>query len=228
MTDEFRYEYKYAPRHLPFMKEQIWEAKKQLSIYSDLSVHEFTQLDSFIDNDIKSVLEVGCGLGRGSIFLNHMLRDDTIKYTLADRSGYTTNTGDFNPPEDEFYNDLVLTKDFCELNGIKNVKTFDTELDDWTTLPKADLIFSLCSFGMHVSIERYIDRLIATANDKCTMIFGTRNANGGPGGVGSGQGGNYGPDSFKDRFEEVIYQPGVIAYPVLPIEDWLILKNPIR
>ena len=221
MTDNFRYEYKYAPRHLPFMKEQVWEAQSELSVYSDLSVHEFTQIDPYIDSP-KTVLEVGCGLGRGSIFLNHMLQDDTIKYTLADRTGYTTNTGGFNPPIDEFYNDLVLTKDFCELNGIKNVTTFDTELGDWATLPKADFIFSLCSFGMHVSIERYMDRLLSVANDKSTMLFGVRNANG-----TDGRGGNYGPNSFKDRFEEVIYIPGHWVH-VLPIEDFLILKNPIR
>ena len=155
-----------------------------------------------------------------------MLGDDDIQYVMCDRSGYTTNTGDFNPPTDEFYNDLVLTKDFCELNGIKKVRTFDTELDDWATLPKADLLFSLCSFGMHVSLERYMDRMISAIKPNGTMIFGVRNANGGPGGVGHGNGGNYGPDSFKDRFEEVIYQPGVIAFPRLPIEDWLILKNP--
>ena len=212
MTNEFKYEYKYAPRHLPFMKEQIWEAKDQIDLYSNLSVHEFAQIDQYIGDDIKTVLEVGCGLGRGSIFLNHMLQDDSIKYTLADRTGYTTNTGAFAPPEDEFYNDLVLTKDFCELNGIKNVSTFDTELSDWSTLPKADLIFSLCSFGMHVMIERYIDRLISVANPTSTMIFGTRHH-------------SYGPDSFKDKFEEVIFQPGV--YPGnYPLENWLILKNP--
>lgn len=49
---------------------------------------------------------------------------------------------------------------------------------------------------MHVSIERYMDRLLSAATDNCTMIFGVRDA-------------SYGPDSFKDLFEEVIYLPEV-------------------
>ncbi len=195
----FRYEYKYSSKHVPLMKEQIWEIGfqgGQMKVYGDVSEYEFDQIQRYIPQNITSVLEVGCGLGRGSIFLNHLLKDNTIHYTLADRTGHTRNTGSFNPAEDEFYNDLALTQDFCELNGLKNITTFDTELGDWTTLPKSDFIFSLCSFGMHVSIERYMERLLSAATDNCTMIFGVRDS-------------SYGPDSFKDLFEEVIYLPEV-------------------
>jgi len=209
-----KYTYKYSEAQLVYMKEQIWEARLDLDLYNNLSLYEFIQIEQYLGNP-KTVLEVGCGLGRGSIFLNHLLKDDKIKYILADRSGYTNNGGSYNPDKDEFYNDLILTEDFCKNNGIKNIRTFDTELDDWTSLSKVDLIFSLCSFGMHVSIERYIDRLMATANDSCTMIFGTRNANGS----------QYDENSFKDLFETVIYIPTDHQTP-FPHENWLILKNP--
>lgn len=209
-----QYLYKSGPRHIPFMKEQIWEAKHDLSVYSNLSAFEFGQIESHIGSP-KTILEVGCGLGRGSIFLNHLLRDDSALYILADRTGYTANSGGFAPETDEFYNDLELTKDFCALNGVKKFMTFDTEEDDWSTLPKVDLVFSLCSFGMHVRIERYIDRLIATAKPESTMIFGTR----GP---------NYGPESFTRQFADVLYIPGADSNGVFPTENWLILKNPIN
>jgi SAM-dependent methyltransferase len=204
--------YKFSIKHVPFMHEQIWEAKQNLSVYSDLSLFEFTQFEEHIGSP-KTVLEVGCGLGRGSIFLNHLLRDDKVSFILADRTGYTANTGAFDPEVDEFYNDLELTADFCQQNGIKKFRTFDTEVDDWATLPKADLIFSLCSFGMHVRIERYIDRLIASAKPKSTMIFGTRGA-------------GYGPASFDNQFQEVLYIPGRDSRGVFPHENWLVLKSP--
>jgi SAM-dependent methyltransferase len=205
-----RFEYKFNDQHLVYMKEQIWEAKTNIDIYNNLSLHEFSQIEAHIGKP-KTVLEVGCGLGRGSIFLNHLLNDDTVEYNLADRTGYTKNTGAYMPAQDEFYNDLELTADFCKLNGIKNVKTFDTEKDDWTQLPKADLIFSLCSFGMHVSIDRYMDRLLSVSHPTTTMIFGVRN--------GSTSDGN------KNKFAESLFVPGK-HISGFPQEDWLILKNP--
>lgn len=207
-----KFSYTYAPRHVGLMKEQIWEARQDLQVYSDLSVFEFEQIGPYLGSP-KAVMEVGCGLGRGSIFLNSLLKDDTVQYILADRTGMTNNTGAFAPDTDEFYNDLEQTAEFAKINGIKNAQTFDTEADDWSELPKADLIFSLCSFGMHVAIERYIDRLIAAANPDCTMIFGTR--------------GPYGPTSFPNMFQEVVFLPGSDGKGRFPKEDWLILKNPV-
>ena len=210
-----RYEYKFNEKHLLYMKEQIWEASDNIDIYNNLSIHEFQQIESHLGKP-KSVLEVGCGLGRGSIFLNHLLNDNKVRYTLADRNGYTTNTGAYMPIEDEFYNDLELTSDFCKLNGIKNVTTFDTENDDWSNLPKNDLIFSLCSFGMHVSIDRYMDRLLSVSKPTTTMIFGVR---------GDVESNKKISGHFLEKFSEHFLIKGNYLQG-LPHEDWFILKNP--
>lgn len=211
MDNDFTF--RHADRHLDLMREQIWEARDDIGVYSTLTRFEFAQFQDHIGRP-KVVLEVGCGLGRGSIYLNHLLSDPTVHFILADRDGRTHNSGTFAPKNDEFYNDLALTADFCRENGLTNIQTFDTEADDWAELPKADLVLSLCSFGMHVPIERYIDRLIAASTQGATMIFGTRHD-------------SYGAWSFADRFEEVVFLTGFRSMDRWPGEDWLILKRPM-
>lgn len=205
------FRYNYATRHVPFMVEQIWEAHDNLDVYHSLAAFEFDQIFNLVGRPLSSIMEMGCGLGRGSIYLNWLLNDPAIRYTLADRTGWTRNTGAFNPLSDEVYNDLFLTADFCSLNGMTPMRLFDTEEGDWTTLEPADLIFSLCSFGVHVPIERYLDRLIAALAPGGTLLFGVRWA--------------YGPDSFKDRFREVIFREGIQSQ-IYPNENWLILRDP--
>lgn len=208
------YEYKYDDEMFKWMMEQQWEARQYgTEYYHKLSVFEFEQIEKFLGKP-KRVLEVGSGLGRSSVFINHLLKDNSVEYILADRHGFPNgNTGAFAPAADEFYCDLDQSKAFAELNGIKNVRTFDTEADDWTTIKNVDLIISTCSFGMHVPIERYLDRMIATCNPTATMIFGTRSA-------------NYGPNSFRNLFEDVVFQPGINGMPYFAIENWLVLKHP--
>lgn len=208
------YEYKYNDQHYEWMMEQQWEAREfGVKYYHELAVHEWNQIHQYLGHP-KTVLELGCGLGRSSVYVNYLLQDDSIQYILADRDGRTTNTGAFNPVQDEFYNDLEQTEDFCKLNGIKNVMTFDTE-DDWSKLPKVDFVLSTCSFGMHVPIERYIERILSVTEANCTLVFGTRSP-------------TYGPNSFRNLFEEVIFQPGINRMPEFPLENWLILRNPIQ
>ena len=233
-----KYEYIYKEEHLKYIFEQQHEvqlANNDLDMYADLSVHEFSQFKQHIGNP-RVVFEAGCGIGRGSVYLNHLLQDNEVEYILADRTGWHwTNQGNLTPNNDDVYNDLSMTADFSSLNGIKKFKTFDTQADDWNSLTNVDLIFSLCSFGMHVSIEAYIDRLINISHSNTTMIFGTRSINGV----------EYGPTSFQDRFQQVIFIPGqkgperTIKFTngdgleqerqvMFPFENWLILKNPIK
>lgn len=205
-----KYQYKYNENHLKYMKEQIWEIQQGgEDVYSNLSFHEFQYIKDYIGNP-KIILDMASGLGRTSIFLNHLLNDRSIQFILADRTGWTHNSGAYNPNKDEYYNDLELAKDFCQLNGIENVQSFDTEIDDWNSLPQVDLVISTCGLGMHVPIKRYIDRLLKVTKPEATLIFGTR--------------ASYGPESFADLVKEVIYIPTEMVNP-FPRENWLILKK---
>ena len=210
--------YKFNADHLMSAANQIWEAKKEhggLSIYDELAPYEYEQIKEFIPFGFGQgypIYEMGAGLGRGSIYFNHRFGNPHIRYILCDRDGFSKeNTGAFDPKEDEYYNDFELTKSFCKLNGMTNFGLFDTEKDEWGALPKTEFIFSFCSFGMHVPLQRYMDRLIGISSDNVTMIFGTRHA-------------GYNDKSFSDRFEEVIFKPSA-RDPKFPIENWLILKG---
>lgn len=219
-----KFKYQYTEKHLEYMRYQIHEMKERPEVYDDLSEHEFSQFRDYIGQP-KIVFEAGCGLGRGSIYMNHLLADSEIEYILADRNGFSRNSGGYE--DGAYYNELDLTESFSKLNGIERLRTFETEEHDWSSLPKVDLIFSLCSFGMHVSIAKYMDRLLSISKPTTTMIFGVRQN-------------HYNENSFKELFEEVIFIPSKkIFVPELkageltgkevllyPEENWLILKNP--
>ena len=212
------FKYKFNHDHIFDAENQVWEAKEEhggdLTVYDRLAPYEYSQIKDFLPINPKNILEAGCGLARGSIYLNsrYMERGQAPKWFLADRDGFSEeNTGAFNPKEDEYYCSFERTKSFANLNGLKNFWMFDTEKDDWAQLPKMDLIFSFCSFGMHVALERYMDRLLGASSPDVTMIFGTRHA-------------GYNGESFKDKFREVIYKPGLDQAP-FPHENWLILRG---
>jgi hypothetical protein len=204
------FQYRFEDKYMDLVREQVWETSHGLNVYSELSAKEFSQIGEHIRKP-RVVFDICSGLGRASIYINHLLGDPSVLFILADRTGRTENTGAFNTPTDEVYNDLNLSLGFCELNGIEQVEAFDTEKDDWSTLPKVDLVISTVGLGFHVPIERYIDRLEAIASPQCRMIFGTRDK-------------SYSPDSFRDRFPNSIWIKGTNE-PPLPLEHWLILKK---
>ncbi len=211
------FEYKFEDKHEALIRNQVWESDPKyggtFKVYNDLAPYEVSQIKEYLPLVTNSVLELGSGLGRGSIYFNHLFQKPNMRWVLADRDGFSKeNTGAFNPKEDEYYNDFELTKSFCRLNGLEKFEMFDTEKDNWSDLGTFDLIFSFCSFGMHVQISRYLDRIKSVCHDSTVLIFGTRHS-------------SYGPQSFKENFKEVLFRPSEGKQP-FPTENWLILKGP--
>jgi hypothetical protein len=202
---------KYTEPMVAWMKEQVFEAKEDLSIYEQLSDFEHNQYKPFLPPAAKVIMDLGSGLGRGAVKLSETYKES--HFICADRTGKTQNAGILfqHGGGDEFYNDLSLTKEFCTLNGIKSIEVFDTEKDDWSSLPQMDLIVSRCSFGFHLPIDKYLNKLIKASAPEVTMIFGVN--------------GLYvHTDYYSQFFKEVNHIDGLVD-DKFPYQKWLIFKG---
>lgn len=209
----FFYEHGNDTAILHYMKEQVWECKNDLAIYSLLSRFEHNQLVPVMPKAPKVVMDLGCGIGRAGIYLNHVLANPDVHFIMADRHGDTpTNTGDW--AAGEYYNNLEATAKFCDLNGLHNYQTFDTSAKPsaWSKLPKVDYVMSRCAIGMHIPLEFVLPGLLRCMTPDVTVILGIRAPC------------PYDEQSFTDVFEEVRLYRGE-RDGRFPYQDWLVLKG---
>ena len=66
-----------------FVNAQITAMPVNNKFYYNLSISEYSAIEKYIKKP-KIILDLGCGLGRMSIFLNWKLQDPDIHYILAD------------------------------------------------------------------------------------------------------------------------------------------------
>ena len=149
--------------------------KGGLSFYTKLSESEYQVLKDYLNPYPKQILELGCGLGRMSIFLNKK-HPSNSKYFLADASIITptTKNGRYGWDPGTWYNDLELTKEFCENNGLVNFEVIDLAVPSLTSLRDIDFVFSVMSVGFHYPIEQYLDELKLIMKPDSLLIFGVR------------------------------------------------------
>lgn len=189
------------------MYRHIVSSKNNEESYLEISMSEY----GLIKNSIKSpknVLELGCGLGRMSVYINSQLQDDSIHYILADSTQYLEEPNHGWEPKGGFYNDLSLTKRFADDNGMTNFETFNLITTNITTLKNIDLVMSFFSVGFHYSIESYLNDLLDITTDDCVMIFGIRR-------------GIYTEEDFEYYFDNI----EIITNEKLTKEDILILSK---
>jgi SAM-dependent methyltransferase len=207
------FKYKYLPEHRYFMAQQLWESSHDLTIYTRQSFHEFDEIQPFLPENPKVVMDLGCGLGRMGVFLSQAVyKDPEAFYLFADATGdVDQNTGNFGAGE--IYNDLALTASFAELNGVKRFTVFNTLKENFRdiVIGPFDLIISVCSFGVHVPIDPYLEDLITLLAPGGTMIFGVRE--------------HYDEGSFNGRFREHHFRrvPQEAQY---AHQNWLVLRDP--
>jgi len=183
INDEFR----------PCIHAQIVGEAKNKGAYDLGSQTEYETIKNFIRNK-KKFLEVGCGLGRMSIYCNSQL-DYKAEFILADSNGNPNKFKRYGwKPKDGYYNNLKLTEKFAKLNGLNNYKIFDMNKEDLLTLSGIDVVMSFFSVGFHYPIEDYMGKLLTITNDNCVMIFGLAN--------GIHPECNYSQDRFKKYFKK--------------------------
>lgn len=181
---------KFNKEILDIAKLQVSQLRKgDIDFYDKLSVCEYETFKHYIGKP-KKILELGCGLGRMSVYLNKQLDYDP-KFILADFDDVSKKIKYGWNPGKSFYNKLNLTNKFCLMNGLINFETFDLSKNDILKLKDIDLIISVMSVGFHYPIEQYMEKLLKICNGN--IIFGIRKNNS-----------MYNKESFSKYYETII------------------------
>jgi hypothetical protein len=201
------FKYKFSDKYKEIAGMQVTQIKKDEEFYLKMSSSEFQIMKPYL-NSPKKILELGCGLGRFSIFLNSQL-EDSPHFTLADFSKISKDIKYGWNPKESVYNDLNLTKEFCIDNGLQNLSLLDLEKESLEDLEDIDLVISVLSVGFHYPIESYMSTLLNITSDDATMIFGVRS-------------GIYDISDFKESFSNIELAKNPL---VDTKEDLLILRK---
>jgi SAM-dependent methyltransferase len=158
---------------------QAWK-KSEVSMETVLdrfSIIDYESTHSEIYNENfmpKKIVDLGCGSGRFSCFVNMNLKDELLntKFYLADfdRSLFDVNAKpDFEEIFDggqgyktnvdpEPYNDFEMMNLFSSYYGLKNCENINLDTDEITKLKEVDLVYSMASVGFHFSVEEAVKK----------------------------------------------------------------------
>ena len=143
-------------------------AKNYLGIINN----EFQNIEKFL-NDGQTILSIGGGIGGLEAlilkkFLNTKI-DLIEKNYISDKIRYG-----WDNKNQEGYNNLLLTENFFNLNGIDKTK-YDIYDYDKKNFPKKNynLIISLYSLDYHYDFNIYFNYLRSVSNENTKIIFDT-------------------------------------------------------
>jgi len=152
------------------------QCNSKLSDYTECP--ELAQLHKLLSTkQPKRVLELGAGLGRGSVYLKNRYSWDETEFFLADgNSGTQQIAGIHYQLEPGFYNSMLSTCDFCLANGIAEDKLYLVDLEN-TEIPNVqfDFCFSIKAIGFHWPINEYLNTLQSKIAKGGILAFELRN-----------------------------------------------------
>ena len=196
ISDEFRY----------FAGRQITQIKVDPDFYLKMSESEYKAIKDHIGTP-KEILELGCVLGRMSIYINYKLDYDPY-FILADVTKESKKIKYGWDPENSYYNSLELTDKFAKLHGLSNFKTHNLLAEDLNQYKNIDLVMSYLAVGFHYPIDQYMSTLLKITSDDCTMVFGVRR-------------GKYNISDYEKYFSNIFVKKNTVDTK----EDLLILKG---
>lgn len=133
---------------------------------------EFNLFKNHIPKNIKTVMDIGCGLGLINIFLNNYFKNINEFYLLDKniidhkiKYGFSINY--------ESYNNLLATKKTLKLNKIdeNKINLIDVNKNYHIKEKSIDLVISLVSMGYHYPISNYVELLKKTCTKRTVFIF---------------------------------------------------------
>jgi SAM-dependent methyltransferase len=145
------------------------------SLYTDMP--EAYHVDKYLKTlSPRTVLDLGCGVGRASVYFFKKYKWYKTEFYLADGNTCTRRFKGKRKNKGEYYNLESATIDFCRANGLTGFRFYNLEDSDlYHNIKKFDLVYSFLSIGFHWPLSMYLDDLYNTCRPGAYCIFGIRN-----------------------------------------------------
>jgi SAM-dependent methyltransferase len=187
---------------------------KERDAYLKISESEYSLYKEYIPKSVKRVVDLGCGLGRASIYLNSQLDNDP-RFIFADYNEVSEKVKYGWNPQSSTYNSLRKTKEFAVLNGMINFSTLDLGVKDLSGIDNVDIIISVLAVGFHYPVEGYLSDFHRMIKDDGIIVLGIRPKE---------YGGKYDENSFSELFTTLSYSEDYVS---LTKERILVLKKKV-
>ena len=137
----------------------------------------------YVPKNIKSIIDIGCGLGLVDLALYKRIKPSPDIYLLDkdnEHQSLKSVRGGFHQRY-IFTADLALTRDIFIQNGVKNdqIHFVDPSTSAIASLPKIDLILSITSWGFHYPIETYWEGVQKIIHEKSLLFIDLRKSQNG-------------------------------------------------
>jgi SAM-dependent methyltransferase len=129
--------------------------------FAEMMAQEYRSIRAQLPARPTRILDVGCGVAAiDALLFMHYGRSSDLEFFLLDRTelirrpryGFSTRV--------EFYNSLAVATQLLHVNGISpgRVDVVEVPHEPLLSLPAADLIVSLASWGFHYPVSTYLEQ----------------------------------------------------------------------
>ncbi|MDG3547085.1 hypothetical protein [Methanobacterium formicicum] len=171
--NNFFYKFTVNIKSIIFKSQIIIEYNKDL-------FKEYSIIKPFLPSDIKSILDIGCGVAGIDVLLSKHY-ENNVDIFLLDKTSVDDKVYYHFEKKGSFYNSLNVSKDLLEINGIKPLKIHLQEATDNNRIKfntKFDLIISFISWGFHYPISTYLDEVYEKLSAYGVLIVDIRRGTG--------------------------------------------------
>jgi SAM-dependent methyltransferase len=154
-----------TPEDEKLISLQVTQYRKNPQYFTDLTMSEIDAIYPYV-KEFKTILDLGCGIGRSSVYLNYKFKQDDLFllhlpwFVLADYDRIDIVQYSWIEGKNCVYNLKELTKNFVEQNGLIKYLFIDLDKTSIEIVSGVDLIMSFLSLGFHYSFSLYIDSFL--------------------------------------------------------------------
>ena len=132
---------------------------------------EFNSIKEYLPQNVKNIMDVGCGLGIIDIFLNRFYQKN-LNFYLLDKNKIDKKIKYGFSQDYESYNDLEETRNLLLNNDLNENSINIIDVDKKIEIKqKIDLVISLKSMGYHYPLENYLKLFSNCCTKQTTFIF---------------------------------------------------------